>query len=302
MQLVDAHHHLWCPLSDQYNIGYVWLKKIGAEKPFGVPTAIQRDYLIDEYLTESGSHEMTASIHIQADGAIADPANECYWIDNVSNQHQYPTKQVGFVDLSSSAAQSTLENLTSISNLTGVRHILSRIDDKPNLSFAAHHYLHNARWRDQFELLNEMNLCFDLQCYPQQMLDAAEFFSQFPHVPIVIDHAGSPYDQSKKGLKCWHQGLKALSQLPHCHIKLSGFGMFDRHWGAQSIQPLFDIIVELFSPNRIMFGSNFPVDKLMQTYDFIVNQLLTCARNLGLSNARIDELFSHTAQRFYRIH
>ena len=301
MQLVDTHHHLWCPQTDQHDINYVWLKNIGAIKPFGDPTAIQRDYLIDEFLSESSQHHVTASVHIQVDGAIPNPLNECKWIESIRNNRQFPTAQIGFIDLSSKDAQKTLDQFTQIPGIRGVRQILSRLDHNAELSFASEHYLENKRWRDQFELLSELGMSFELQCYPQQMQDAAEFLSLFPAVPVVIDHAGSPYDQSVIGISQWVNGLKTLSQLPQCQIKLSGFGMFDQQWNALRIQSLFDNILELFSPERVMFGSNYPVDKLMHSYDYIVNQLLNCALNLGLSGAQIEQIFRRTAQRFYRL-
>jgi predicted TIM-barrel fold metal-dependent hydrolase len=65
MQIIDAHHHLWAPETDPANTGYVWLKNIGAMKPFGDPTPIQRDYLVNEFRSESVEHELIGSVHVQ---------------------------------------------------------------------------------------------------------------------------------------------------------------------------------------------------------------------------------------------
>lgn len=301
MQITDAHHHLWCPVNDTTNINYVWLKKIGAPKPFGDPTPIQRDYLLDEFRAESSKHEIVASIHVQADGAIPNPVRESEWLQQLSHKHALPSAHIGFLDLTAANAQATLERYQQLSGFRGVRQILSRIDDRPDISFVPEHYLQNPIWRDQFSLLAEHNLSFDLQLYPQQMAEAATFLSEHPNVPVVIDHAGSPYDQSTAGLKQWHAGMKELAALPHCHVKLSGFGMFDTQWTADSIQPLFDGMLELFGAERMMWGSNFPVDKLMRDYDFVIGEIMGCAERCGLSAKEITQIFHHSAQAFYRL-
>jgi predicted TIM-barrel fold metal-dependent hydrolase len=90
------------------------------------------------------------------------------------------------------------------------------------------------------------------------MNESAEFLSDFPGIPVVIDHAGCPYDQSGSGLRIWKRSLNSLTALPNLHIKLSGFGMYDKNCSSESTQIIFDTILENFNPNRIMWVSNFP--------------------------------------------
>jgi predicted TIM-barrel fold metal-dependent hydrolase len=68
----------------------------------------------------------------------------------------------------------------------------------------------------------------------------------------------------------WRGVLSSLAKLPNICIKLSGFGMYDRNWSSKSSLVLFETILELFGPKRIMWGSNFPVDRLMKPYNFCV--------------------------------
>jgi len=302
MQIIDAHHHLWSPEKDTADIGYVWLKNMGAMKPFGDPTAIQRDYLPKEFAAESKNHELIASVHLQADGAIPDPVKESQWLEYLSTtKPKLPSAHIGFVDLSAEDAEATLERYHALPGFRGVRQILSRLDDRPDLSFATEHFLRNPRWRQQYRLLAAQNLSFDLQLYPEQMMEAAAFFSQHPDIPVIIDHAGSPYDQSLKGLVSLKYGLQALANLPHCHIKLCGFGMFDPDWSADSINPVFEIILKTFGPKRMLFGSNYPVDKLMKSYDYIVDQLISCCNRHGLKDKTQERIFFSNARDFYRL-
>ncbi|MFK7857451.1 MAG: amidohydrolase [Granulosicoccus sp.] len=295
---IDAHHHLWIPESADPDLGYRWLRDIGAMKPFGDPTPIQRNYEWAEFSSES-RHQMAGSVYLQVDGAIADPVAETTWIQEIFNETGLKHAIVGLVDLASKDAIDVLEGHARHSFFKGVRQILSRLDEHPALCFAPVHYLRDARWRDQFQLLGERSLSFDLQLYPEQMIEAATFLSRFPQVPVIIDHAGSPHDQSPKGLATLQKGLIALSSLEHVTIKLCGFGMFDSNRTAASVKPVTDIVLEHFGPERVMFASNFPVDKLMGTYDEL---LQIVADNLqGLSREQQSSIWHDTAARVYRL-
>jgi predicted TIM-barrel fold metal-dependent hydrolase len=303
MEIIDAHHHLWCPDSDSLGIEYVWLKNIGAIKPFGDPTAIQRDYLAPEFQDESQHHQIIGSIHVQADGAIADPVIESLWLEEHSLANQLPLVHIGFLDLSANTTivEKTLHRYLALPNFRGVRQILSKLSDNPSISFTKEKYLENPQWRENFTLLAKHRLSFDLQLYPEQMQSAANFLAQYPTVPIAIDHAGSPYDQTEQGLQGWTTAMQHLAALPNCHVKLSGFGMFDTNWSANSIQTLFDTLLAKFGVERMMFGSNYPVDKLMKSYDEVVDELLQCAKTSGLNHDQITLLFAENAKRFYHL-
>lgn len=295
-QIIDAHHHLWNPETNSPNIGYVWLKNIGAMKPFGDPTPIQRDYLLEEFRSESP--KIIGSVHLQCDGAIADPIAETAFIQTLCDAAQHPIKIVGFVDLAKDNAEATLQAHKVYRGFTGVRHILSRLDDKPALCFAGEHFLNNTQWRTNFALLAKHDLSFDAQLYPEQMYDAAAFFAQHPEIPIIIDHAGSPYDQTAHGLEIWKEGINALAALPQCAIKLCGFGMFDQNWHQESIRSMVEHIIKTFGIKRIMFGSNFPVDKLMRSYQDCVEDISAMITPLG--DDTLKAVFSENAQRIYR--
>lgn len=301
MKIIDSHHHLWCPVNDTTGIDYVWLKNIGAMKPFGDPTPIQRDYLPSEFSAEPTRHEIVGSVHVQADGAIPDPVKESQWLEYINAVYGLPSVHVGFIDLTADDVEATLQRYFKLPGFRGVRQIISKLDNRQNLSFVGEHYLRNPLWRQQYRLLAKQHLSFDCQLYPEQMVEAASFFAQHPEIPVIVDHAGSPYDQSSNGLVTLKYGLKALAALPHCHIKLSGFGMFDPLWTAESIRPVFDIILESFGPNRILFGSNYPVDKLMRPYDFIVDELISCCERSKLSQDDQKKIFSGNARDVYRL-
>ena len=298
MKFIDAHHHLWIPESNYPDLGYRWLRDIGAMKPFGDPTSIQRNYEWEEFAGES-EHQMAGSVYLQVDGAIADPVAETAWVQSVFERTGLQHAIVGLVDLTSDQAEHHLVAQADYSMFRGVRQILSRLEAHPQLCFASEHLLRNAKWRDQFQLLAEHNLSFDMQLYPEQMSEAADFLANHADVPVIVDHAGSPYDQSAEGLARLATGLDALAELKHVSIKLSGLGMFDRQRSAESVKPIIDCILDRFGVERVMFGSNFPVDKLMGSYDDMLG--LVTKNITDLDHKQRAAVMHDNAVRLYRL-
>jgi len=98
------------------------------------------------------------------------------------------------------------------------------------------------------------------------MVQAAEVLARVPQVPVVVDHLGSPYDTSPEGLATWHAGMAALAALPHVQVKLGGYAMFFRSDLRPVARDLTQAAVGMFGPERAMFASNFPVDRLHLRY------------------------------------
>jgi predicted TIM-barrel fold metal-dependent hydrolase len=290
--VIDSHHHLWNPETLEPDVGYVWLRRKGEMKPFGDPSLIQRDYLLEEYVGEYGG--ILGSVHVQSDGGIKDPVRETEFVQGLADGFDFPLVIVGFVDLSREDAEGMLKRHKAFGRFCGVRQILSRIEGREDISFASCDYLRDERWRDQFVLLAEEGLIFDLQLYPEQMREAAEFLSRYEGVPVVIDHAGSPYDLGDEGRKRWREGMKLLGELEHVSVKMSGYGMYDKIWERGGVGYVMDGLLEFFGMERVMFGSNYPVDKLMRGYGEIVEDL---RGYVGVDGE--DRFFVENAKRVY---
>jgi predicted TIM-barrel fold metal-dependent hydrolase len=290
---IDAHHHVWAPDSRGDEIGYAWLRDIGAPKPFGDPTPIQRDYLWDEFLGETPLRPL-ASVHVQTDGALPDPVAETRFVAETAGAH--PVAIVGLADLSAPDLAKTLARHAETPGFAGVRQIVSHLPDQPGLSFAPRPLLSEGAWRAGLAQVAEAGLRFDLQCYPEQMHEAAEVLSAHPQMPVILDHAGSPRNGADA---TWRAGVAELAKLRQVSVKLSGWGMFDADWTAESIAPMVDHLMSVFGPHRIMFGSNYPVEKLAKPYDAVLRET---ARALFFAGAdALPRVFRDTAARVYRL-
>lgn len=295
MKIIDAHHHLWAPQTPELDIGYCWIKDIGAMKPFGDPTPIQRDYLLDELLGEARDMSLSGSVHVQADPKIPDPVAETAFVQKMSDDTGHPIMIIGYADLSSDDFDAQIAGHKAYAGMRGIRQIISHLPARPEISFVAHNLLDDPLWRENFGKMADHDLSFDLMLYPEQMQQAAELFADTPNVPVVINHLGSPYDVTKTGLALWREGMAALAQLPHVSVKLSGYAMYFGATLQGMPQQITADIMDMFGVERAMWGSNFPVDKLHLTYpqarDFVRSEVGQEAESA---------VFYDNVHRFYR--
>lgn len=127
----------------------------------------------------------------------------------------------------------------------------------------------------------------------------AELARRYPDLPFIICHAGMPISEDDGGHAGWRRGVRLLGACPNVSIKITGFGMVDGAWTQDSIAPFVDTIVDAFGPGRCMFGSNFPVDKLMSSYDRLWNSFRSIAARWSAHEQRA--VLHDTAIRVYRL-
>ncbi|WP_171207998.1 MULTISPECIES: amidohydrolase [unclassified Ruegeria] len=286
---IDAHHHLW----DLNAVHYPWLMETGAVRFFGDPSAIQRDYLLPEFRADAQAHGINASVHIQV--GAADPWAEAQWVQQVADQNpDWPLVQVAFCDLTADNLRAQLDRMQSLPSVRGVRQIIGRAPGE-DAETGTNALLSDPRFLQGLQELGARGLSFDLQLLPELMEQTAEVLAQAPQTPVALCHAGSPHDRSAHGLSYWSNALKSLSALPQVYCKLSGLGMFDHNWTADSVRPIVETCLSQFGADRCMFGSNFPVDSLSSTYSLLVEN-----HQQLLSEDQNRHVFSETARRFYR--
>ncbi len=285
---IDAHHHLW----DLEAVHYPWLMAQGVERFFGDPTPIQRNYLLDEFRSDAEAKGVRASVHIQV--GAEDNMAEARWIQKIADANpDWPMVQVVFCDLTAPDLHAQLDAFTQLSTVRGVRQIIGRAPGEDAQS-GTNTLLDDPRFLAGLQEAGRHGLSFDLQLTPELIEKTAGVLAQAPDTLVALCHAASPYDRSPKGLKNWAKRLRYLSDLPHVSCKLSGLGMFDHKWTVESVRPIVDDCLAQFGADRVMFGSNFPVDKLYGDYA----SLMQAYRYLVPAEAH-SAVFSKTAARFY---
>ena len=286
---IDAHHHLW----DLTAVHYPWILD-KTPRFFGDHTPIRRDYLLPEFKGDADQHGFKGSVHIQV--GAADPLVEANWIDNIARENSdWPMVQVAFCDMTEADFVDQLKALQKLPSLRGIRQIVGRSPEE-DAQTGTNDLLDNPRFLDGLKRIGDLGLAFDLQLIPELMPRMGELIEAAPDTQIALCHAGSPYDRSDKGLARWAELLRAISECQNVFCKLSGLGMFDHDWTADKIAPIVETVFAQFGQDRVMYGSNFPVDSLSSDYASLIDAYTSLVR----SDAR-DAFFGKNAQKFYNI-
>lgn len=294
MRIVDAHHHLW----DLNAVRYPWLMARGVKRFFGDPTPIQKNYLVEDLRADAAGFELLGSVHIQVGAADGDELLESRWLQETSERDGLPSAIIAYCDLAHPEVETRLEQQLQFSKLRGIRQIVGRSAEE-DARTGSGTLLDDERWHAGLALLADKGLSFDLQLIPRQLQRAADVLCKVPQLKVALCHCGSPWDQSESGLREWRRGLETLAMLDNVHCKISGLGMFDHDWSRDSIRPIVATIIDVFGSERVMFGSNFPVDKLHTDYATVWNAY--DALTSDYSNEHRERLFVDNARAFYTI-
>lgn len=202
---------------------------------------------------------------------------------------------VGWTDLTDPDVATRLAALTAspgAASLVGIRH---QVQEEPD-----------PRWlcrqdvRRGLAAVADAGLAYDLVVRPIQLSAAAETAAELPQLRFVLDHGGKP-DIAGGGLEPWASDIADLSLMPNVAVKLSGLVTEADHaaWTVEQLRPYADVLLEAFGPDRIMFGSDWPVCLLAASYEVWV--ATATALTAGLTEAERQEVFGGTAARWYRL-
>ena len=288
MKRIDSHHHLW----DLKDVHYPWLMEFGKPRFFGDPTPIQRDYLLAEHRAISHNNGFVASVHIQV--GAEDGLAEARWVDQVAHANpEWPMVQVAFCDLTAPDRDVQLDQFQALPSVVGVRQIVGRSPDE-DAKNGTNALIADPEFKAGLHSLASRGLSFDLQLIPELMKPMGKVLEQVPDLQVALCHAGSPYDRSSDGIAKWAAGLAQLSALQNVSCKLSGLGMFDHDWNAGTVRPIADVVMKQFGPDRVMFGSNFPVCSLSSSFDELMERHMAI-----VPEEHHKAVFHDNAERFY---
>jgi len=292
MKIVDAHIHL-IDLSRALHPGFT----MPSTSFIGENASICRSYLLDDLLTEAGDAlEIIKAVHVEA--RPTDTLAEARYVQEIADRAAVMIAIVAGADFSSARVQQELEAQRACKNLRGIRQILNRHPD-PAYNYVHNDYMADPIWRQNFKLLRRFDLSFDMQLYPHQFAESFNLIAENPDIQFVINHAGMFADRNLTGWRLWRDGIRHFATFSNAAIKLSGLGMLDHHWTVESIRPYCFEILDAFGMDRVMFASNFPVDRLFGSYGDVWRafDIITADFPAGEKH----KLFFANAERIYRI-
>lgn len=293
--LVDAHHHF----QDIETYEYPWLNPSRPPALEGDLSAIRRNFLPGEYREIVSGWAVRKSVHVQNGWRPDDPVGETRWLSSLVETHGLDMAIVGYADLSSPDIATTLDQHGTFPEFRGIRQILNW-HENPALQVAPRpDLMEQPDWRRGFQALAERQLSFDLQIYWPQMEMALELAQDFPQTQIVLNHFGMPIDRSASALRHWATAMERLALAGNVSVKLSGYGLGHPNWSKADTIPLLQSVIRTFGPERVMFGTNLPVDLLFARPRRLADVFEASIQ--FLSNEDRNRIRHGNAERIYRI-
>lgn len=299
--IYDAHHHLW----DLEAVHYPWLATKGIKRFFGDPAPIQKNYLPDDLKSDFGNLPVEKTVHIQVGADDDQHLLESQMVQRLADSSGLANGIIGFCALEKIDRSSKLDEFSRLDNFRGVRQIVGRSPEEDKQT-GTNSLLYDDAWLEGLRELEERGLTFDLQLIPDQMLRAAEVLSHVPDLAVALCHCGSPWYRDTTGIALWQNGLRELAELPNVHCKISGLSMFDHSWTVDTLRPIVETVINVFGPERCMFGSNFPVDKLHTSYSRLWYAYLEILDSMSITDNLLNsiqkqQLFKDNCATFYRL-
>lgn len=292
--IVDAHHHFWEPRRNFHP----WLS--GTETiPFryGDYSAIKGDYLPEQYFADAAGHNVVQTVYVETEWDPRDPLGETRYIHELARRYGVPNAVVAQAWLDAEDAAELLAAQAAFERTRSVRHKPGG-PTRPDELGSQRTLMSDERWRRGYAELQRHGLHFDLQTPWWNLDEACRLARDFPATQLILNHTGLPSDRSPEGLAAWRAALARLAEWPNVALKISGLGLAGQPWRADDNTWIVREAIAVFGPERAMFASNFPVDRLCGSYDTIIGGFKRLVAELPITAQR--QLFHDTAQRLYR--
>jgi L-fuconolactonase len=271
---IDAHHHLWKYCAEDYP----WMLE-GMD-------VIRRDFLVRELKQVMQQGRMDGVITVQARQSLL----ETEWLLSLARRRPFMRGVVGWVPMTDKAVGAHLERFGANPKLKAVRHVLH---DEPD-----DFYMLRDDFNQGVALLKNSGLRYDILIFERHLPQTIKFVDRHPRLTFVVDHIAKPKIKDHI-LSPWRENMQELARRENVFCKLSGMVTEAgwQTWTEDILRPYFDIVLECFGPQRLMFGSDWPVVLVACGYKQWVEvvERLTSA----LSASERDCLFGETAKQAY---
>lgn len=277
--MIDAHLHVWDPATGLYG----WLDR--------EPPVIQRAFCMDDARDHLESCGVRGAVLVQAADHDADTDRMLDLYDT----DPLVWGVVGYIPLEQ--PDQAAERLTELRRREGLVGIRNLIHDQPDPDWILREDV-----ADGLGILQNSGLPFDLVSVLPRHLEHADYLAnRFPDLTIVIDHLSKPPIKSP-GREPWHSLLRRAAANPKTVAKLSG--LYPVHgdpadFTANDLKPFIDIALELFGPDRLMIGSDWPIAVVAGGYERVVSTLQDVITSYGDDVAR--PILSGTVSRVYKL-
>lgn len=271
---IDSHQHFWKLARGDY----AWLRP---DMP------IARDFMPDDLRPILAEHNIAKTILVQAAPTDAETA----FLLKVARETEFVAGVVGWVDMTAIDAPERLADLACNPWLIGIRPMVQDIADE---NWLARQDLDAA-----FQALIELDLRFDALVKPRHLPALLDVIERYPQLRIVVDHGAKP-EIAAGNFASWARAMTEIADHRSVVCKLSGLVTeAAADWNADALAPYIDHLLDRFGPERLMFGSDWPVVTLRCSYGTWLD--VVERRLAGLRPAERAAIMAGTAHRFYNL-
>ncbi len=274
---IDAHQHYWKTERNDYG----WLT------PESGP--LYADYMPDDLRPHLQANGIDKTIVVQAAPTVA----ETEFLLSLCEREKTLAGVVGWLDLDADDFPEQFARLRSNRYFVGIRPMLQDLDDDA--------WILRPRVIQSLKRLADEQFPIDLLIFPRHLPHIITLLEQLPGLRAVIDHLAKP--GIKDGvLDPWRDDIAAIARHANVYCKLSGMVTEAdmRHWKTADFVPYVHHVFDVFGPQRVMFGSDWPVCLLAADYSQVC-RLLADALPQRLSERDRSAIFGGNAIDFYKL-
>jgi len=245
--VIDSHHHFWDP--DQGD--YPWM----AGDDMAI---IRRPFWPDDLRPLLAEHGVDKTVLVQTWSSL----DETRTFIDVAGKTDFVVGVVGWVDLTAPDLDATLSQLLQGEHgryLVGVRH---QVHDEPDPQWLLRDDVQRG-----LETVAKTGLVYDLLTRPRELPAALKTVQRFTDLRFVIDHISKP-EIANNEIDNWRELIQPFGEQPNVWCKVSGMVTeADWHnWTPPDLKPYIDTVLEIFGPQRLLYGSDWPVSLLAAQY------------------------------------
>ncbi|HAH23128.1 MAG TPA: amidohydrolase [Prolixibacteraceae bacterium] len=272
--IIDSHHHYW-----QYNpVEYDWIDDS--------MKAIRKDFLpqmLKKTIQEAG---VDGVISVHARQSI----EETDWLLDMAYENLFMKGVIGWLPLTQDDIEVHLIKYSGEKLMKGVRHVLQGEPDPE--------FMLRSDFNRGISLLKKYSLVYDILILERQLPNTIRFVDQHPCQAFVLDHIAKPLI-GRNELSPWKENIQELAKRNNVNCKLSGMVTEAdyEHWTPEQLLPYFEVILEAFGPDRLLFGSDWPVCLVATNYKSWADLVRMNVSSLSVSEQ--TKIMGGNARRIY---
>ncbi|MCM8526073.1 MAG: amidohydrolase family protein [Lentisphaeraceae bacterium] len=271
---IDSHQHFW-----KYNPSeYDWIPE----------DVIRKDFLPNDLLPILKANDFDGCVAVQA----RQSEEETEWLLKLADENDFIKGVVGWIDLRAKNLEERIEHFKKFPKLKAYRHVVQgESDDR---------FIVRPEFTHGIEILQKHHIPYDILIYPKHLEVSLQFIKIFPEHDFVIDHIAKP-EIANDGFEYWQKHMMPFKDFPNVRCKLSGMVTETNfnNWQAEDFHPYLESCLEIFGPERLMIGSDWPVCLLSGQYKEVMDIVKSYISKLSQTEQEL--ILGKTAATFYRL-